>query len=101
LLFPVGEAWLETAKRDPSIYMYSDGLHANGIGSYLAALVMYTRIFNRSPVGLPRSLVTLSGVTISMDAATARTLQEAAADVALAPTPAIEPTTPPVITSRC
>jgi hypothetical protein len=101
LLFPVAEAWLATARRDPSIYMYSDGLHANGIGSYLAALVMYTRVFNRSPVGLPGSVVTRSGVIISMDAATARTLQEAAAEVALAPTPAVDPTTPPVIASRC
>jgi hypothetical protein len=101
LLFPVAEAWLATAKRDPSIYMYSDGLHANATGSYLAALVMYTRIFNRSPVGLPRRLVTLSGVSISMDEATGRTLQEAAAEVGLAPTPNDDPTTPPVVTSRC
>ena len=101
LLFPVAEAWLATWKRDPSIYMYEDGLHANPTGSYLAALVMYTRIFNRSPIGLPRRLVTLSGGVISVDAATARALQEAAAEVGLAPTPDVEPTTPPVITSRC
>jgi hypothetical protein len=101
LVFPVAEAWLATLRRDPSIYMYSDGLHANEIGSYLAALVMYTRVLNRSPIGLPRKLVTLSGVAISIDLSTARTLQEAAAEVALPPSPAIDPVTPPVITSRC
>ncbi|HUQ18153.1 MAG TPA: hypothetical protein VM099_00960, partial [Gemmatimonadaceae bacterium] len=46
LVFPVAEAWLEVARRNPGINMYSDGLHANITGSYLAALVMYTRIFN-------------------------------------------------------
>jgi hypothetical protein len=101
LIFPVAEAWLEATKRNPDLNLYSDGLHATTEGSYLAALVMYTRLFNRSPVGLPGSLQTSSGVRISIDAATTRLLQEVAADIGLAPTPAADATTEPYITSRC
>jgi hypothetical protein len=101
LLFPVAEAWSAATRRDPTISLYADGLHANGAGSYLAALVMYTRIFQRSPVGLPATLRTRSGVSITLPAALAATLQAAAEEVGLAPTPDVEPTAPPVITSRC
>jgi hypothetical protein len=101
VVFPVAEAWLEATSRNPDLILYSDGLHATPAGSYLAALVMYTRIFNRSPVGLARSFVTSSGVGISIDTATAKLLQEVARDVGLAPTPPAEATTEPYITSRC
>ena len=101
LIFLVAEAWLEATKRKPDLNLYSDGLHATVSGSYLAALVMYTRIFNKTAVGLPASLVTRSGVFVSIDAATARLLQEVASDVGLAPTPPAEATAPPYITSRC
>jgi hypothetical protein len=84
LLFPVARAWLAAWERDPSLVLYSDGLHASAEGSYLAALVMYARIFDRSPVGLPARLVTRGGMRLQLDASTARTLQEAAASVTLA-----------------
>jgi hypothetical protein len=100
VLFPVAEAWQEFAERD-NRSLYLDGLHANGAGSYLAALVMYARIFGKTPVGLPRELTTRSGVRISIPATLAGALQQVAADIALAPTPDEPPIAEPVITSRC
>ena len=81
VVFPVARAWLAAWDRDPSIELYSDGLHASVAGSYLAALVMYARIFERTPVGLPATLQTRSGVTVRIDSRLARTLQDAAASV--------------------
>ena len=83
VVFPVARAWLATWQRDPSVELYSDGLHASIAGSYLAALVMYARIFERTPVGLPATVRTRAGATIRIPAALARTLQEAAAEVTM------------------
>jgi hypothetical protein len=83
VVFPVARAWLATWRRDPSVELYSDGLHASIAGSYLAALVMYARIFERTPVGLPATVRTRAGATIRIPAALARTLQEAAAEVTM------------------
>lgn len=82
VVLPVARAWLETWKRDPGAPLYAaDGLHASVNGSYLAAVVMYAKILNRSPVGLPARLRTRSGVVVTVDPTLARTLQEAAAAV--------------------
>lgn len=81
VLFPVARAWLAVWERAASIQLYSDGLHASAAGSYLAALVMYARIFDRSPVGLPARVRTRRGQPITIDPAVARILQEAAAAV--------------------
>ena len=83
VVFPVARAWLATWQRDPSVDLYSDGLHASIAGSYLAALVIYAGIFERTPVGLPATVRTRAGATIRIPAALARTLQEAAAEVAM------------------
>jgi hypothetical protein len=81
VLFPVASAWLSTWEKDPGVQLYSDGLHASVAGSYLAALVMYARIFERTPVGLPATVRTHDGVTVRVDPSLALTLQEAAASV--------------------
>ena len=83
VVFPVARAWLAAWERDPSIQLYSDGLHASPEGSYLAALVMYARIFERSPVGLPARLRTRGGFPLAIDPTVARVLQDAAASVTL------------------
>jgi len=80
-VFPVARAWLATWERDRDIQLYSDGLHASVAGSYLAAIVMYACIFDRTPVGLPSAVRTRGGVVIRIDPGVARTLQEAAASV--------------------
>lgn len=101
LLFPVAEAWQEVLRRDATASLYVDGLHANAAGSYLAALVMYTRLFNKSPVGLPASVRTRSSVQVLIPATLAALLQQVAADVGLEATPPTTPTAQPVITSTC
>ncbi len=79
LLFPVGEAWREAWRSVPDAPLYGpDGFHPSIEGSYLAALVMYQQLYDRSPVGLPARLHLPSG-TIAIDSTLAHTLQEAAA----------------------
>ena len=83
-VFPVARAWLATWERDRDIQLYSDGLHASVAGSYLAAIVMYACIFDRTPVGLPSTVRTRGGAVIRIDPGVAQTLQEAAASVTVA-----------------
>jgi hypothetical protein len=84
LVLPVASAWLEAWERDPELALYADGLHPNTLGAYLAALVVYGRLLEASPRGLPGSLRLRSGATISIPPAVAALLQEAA-EAALAP----------------
>ena len=82
ILFPVGDAWREAWKRDSTIPLYApDGLHPSSYGSYLAALVMYRVLYQKSPVGLPARFVLRNGAVLDFDQATATTLQNAAATV--------------------
>lgn len=81
-LFPVGSAWLAVWKRDPSVALYSsDGLHPSIAGSYLAAAVMYAKLYGKSPVGLPAALRLHSGATVSVEKNLAALLQASAAEV--------------------
>ena len=85
LLFPVASAWLAAWRRDSTLALYSpDGLHPSVAGSYLAALVMYGVLYDRSPVGLPARVRLASGAEIGVSVAAAVLLQEAASEV-LAP----------------
>jgi hypothetical protein len=86
LLFPVGEAWLAAMRRDPSVPLYAfDGLHPSGEGSYLAALVMYATLYDKSPVGLPGTMRLRRGDIFTVTSAVVPILQ-AAADEVTAPT---------------
>jgi hypothetical protein len=82
LLLPVASAWLAAWRRDPSVSLYSDGLHPSAAGAYLSALVIYSRLLGRSPRGLPGTLRLRSGATVVIPAALATLLQEAAHEVA-------------------
>jgi hypothetical protein len=82
LLLPVAAAWLEAWERDPAIELYAaDGLHPSVAGSYLAALVMYSVIVSKSPVGLPRGVRLRNGEIVEVGASVAAQLQSAAARV--------------------
>ena len=71
VLLPAGEAWSRVLQRQPSLALYSaDGLHPTTAGTYLAALVIYQGLYNRSPIGLPG---------LGLPESDARALQEAAA----------------------
>jgi hypothetical protein len=84
ILFPVGEAWREAWKRDATMGLYTDDrFHPSAAGSYLAALVIYEKLFDRSPIGLPGQLKLRSTSLESLDLPKeqANLLQVAAAEV--------------------
>jgi hypothetical protein len=81
VLLPVAAAWLAAWARNPGMELYADGLHPSVEGAYLSALVIYARLLNQSPVGLPATLELRRGGVIALPPATAALLQEAAAEV--------------------
>ena len=81
MLFPVGEAWRAAWRRDPNLELYaSDGLHPSVRGSYVGALVITSMLLDKSPVGMPAGVTLRSGATLTIPAADAAVLQEAAAE---------------------
>jgi hypothetical protein len=50
---PAGEAWQTVLRANPTIVLWqADGSHPSPAGTYLAACVLYARIFDASPVGI-------------------------------------------------
>lgn len=50
---PIGPAFELLGRRDPAIELYrSDNSHPSGLGTYLAACVIYSYVYGASPVGL-------------------------------------------------
>ena len=83
MLFPVGEAWRAAWRRSSTLPLYSgDGLHPNVNGSYIAALVMFQLLYDKTPVGLPASLrLAVQGTpTLEITQSTADILQAAAVE---------------------
>jgi hypothetical protein len=92
IVAPVGIAWAEVEKQNPSIELfYKDGSHPSPTGSYLAACVFYATIFGRSPEGLPSRISVgpvglypanappgKTPVVVDLSPSEARQLQEAA-----------------------
>lgn len=50
---PAGDAWVAAWELDPMIGLYSDGLHPNGAGTYLAAIVILHQLRGTDPTTLP------------------------------------------------
>jgi hypothetical protein len=85
LLCPAGDAWRAAWKRDAGLALYSpDGLHPTPAGTYAAALTFFDVLYRQSPVGLPARISLSAKETVSIPAAQARTLQEAAAEASKA-----------------
>jgi len=81
MYFPVAAAWRAVWQRDSTVALYSpDGLHPSVAASYLAALVIYGVIANKTPVGLPSEIPLRDGRPLVIPAALAATLQAAAAE---------------------
>jgi hypothetical protein len=79
MMIPSGEVWRAAWRRNPALAFFSsDGLHPSALGSYAMALSLFGILYDRSVVGLPSSLRLLDGSTLSLDAATAKLIQESA-----------------------
>jgi hypothetical protein len=80
-LFPVALAWQTAWGLDATLPLYgSDQFHPSTLGTYLAALVVYAVVRERSPVGLPSTLV-VGGAAVQIDSLQAHTVQLAAEQV--------------------
>jgi hypothetical protein len=87
VFLPVAGAWLAAWDRDPTIALYAnDGLHASPAGSYLAALVIFAKLTQKSPIGSPAQLTPAGGGRLTISPQLAAILQEAAA-AAISATP--------------
>ena len=81
LLFPVALAWKTAWARDPSLPFYGeDDFHPSRLGTYMAALVIYAEVRDKSPVGLPATL-TVDGYPYAVDPASARICQQVAQEI--------------------
>ncbi len=57
MLLPVGAAWRAAWKPDAKFALYAhDKFHPSVLGSYLAALVIYKKLFGKAPAEIPVSL---------------------------------------------
>jgi hypothetical protein len=57
LFMPAGEAWRAAWRRDAEIPLYGpDGFHPSALGTYLAALVIFARLYDVSPDVVPSTL---------------------------------------------
>ena len=80
LFIPAGEAWRAAWKREPTVALYSaDGFHPTPQASYLAALVIVSRLTGRDVSSLPFRPSGWPADWLPPDRA--RLLQEAAAEV--------------------
>ena len=80
IYLPAGEAWRAAWRSDSTLALYGlDDFHPSVEGTYVAALVIYSRLSGRTPVGLASRLQTRGGAVVNLPAARARLLQEAAA----------------------
>ncbi|MDQ3438851.1 MAG: SGNH/GDSL hydrolase family protein [Planctomycetota bacterium] len=82
LVARVGPAWERVLEQRPDLKLHTDDRsHPTPAGTYLAACVFYATLTGDSPEGLPASVKTANGKTITLDPADARVLQRGAAAV--------------------
>lgn len=66
LFLPGGDAWVNAWAKDPTFALYGpDNFHPSPLGTYLAALAVYSGLTGRSPVG---NTATVPGVDLNPDA---------------------------------
>ena len=78
--FPVGEAWREAWRRDPSLPLYGgDGYHPGQLGTLLAAYVIHEQVTGRDARLVPLD-VTVAGRQLAVPESTLRLLMDVAHD---------------------
>ena len=81
MLFPAALSWKQAWAREPSLPLYGgDQFHPSMLGTYMAALVIYAELRDKSPVGLP-SHISLPNFNYQVDAAQARICQVVAEEI--------------------
>ena len=66
LFLPAGDAWMNAWAKDADFALYGpDNFHPSRLGTYLAALAIYSGLTGRSPVG---NTATVPGVTLDANA---------------------------------
>lgn len=79
MLAPAGQAWLLAWEQDATLPFYGpNGYYPSEMGSYLASLVIFQRIYGRSPVDVQTPAV-VNGQSQSWPPPQVRLLQQAAA----------------------
>lgn len=87
MLVAVGEGWRAAWRKDRALPLYGpDGFHPSPMGTYLAALMFVQQLTGRSPVGWPQPSASADPAlrTLAITPAQLTTLQEAAAEAAVA-----------------
>lgn len=80
LFAPAGEAWQNAWAQDSTLPLYGpDAFHPSQMGTYLAALVVFERIYGRSPEGVQATAV-VDGRPMPWPLTLVQLLQSAAAD---------------------
>lgn len=78
MFIPAGEAWREAWRANPGLPLYgSDRFHPSKLGSYAAALSMFSELYQQSPTGLPAQFRLTNGVLFGFDPEQVRTVQTA------------------------
>jgi hypothetical protein len=86
-LLPAGAAWGAAWRRKPRLQLHGrDGFHPSRLGTYLAALVVYARLRDVSPLGLPVSVV-VKKKRYTVPPGTASLVRESAAEALTAQIP--------------
>ena len=76
---PVGEAFRRTRKAAPEIRLFeTDGSHPSPEGSYLAASVLFAKLYGRSPVGVPLEIPGQGAKVAEISSQVAERLQQLA-----------------------
>lgn len=78
VVLPAGAAWQAAWRRNGAFPLYGgDGFHPSAAGTYLAAITIVGRLFDRPATGLPRGL-DVGGARLQLSPADAALLQAAA-----------------------
>lgn len=76
---PIGKCWLECQAAHPTIELYTDDIHPNEVGTYLAACAFYCILSKLSPIGLPNRIQKSDGkLLFELNQENVRAAQEAA-----------------------
>ncbi len=79
MFIPAGESWRAAWAVDPHLALYGpDAFHPSELGTYAAALTIFSELFRQTPQDLPTRLKLDGGRTLELDAADAAIVQRAA-----------------------